>query len=1016
MLFHRLAAVIIAALSLFPLAVPCLGQTAGDGDIRLALPSWIDSGDRCLAGLGGTMGAKPAGREFEKYIIRPSPGADNSSDNPAALTFAPDDWISHPLSSTRRPREGDDLFQYQLGAYRYRNKEYGRAAEAFLDLINRFRESGLRTKALFWLAASYYRSGDWEESEKSFRILLSGEARDWMRSTSLVALGWISQRRGRVEDALTYFRQFLHSYPDASSAPLVTFLLGDALYSMDRYDEAAEQFQRAYGAAPGGREKDRALYWWAESRRAAGAYAEATELYERYLRVYPRGKLGIAARYGIAWCALGDRKYDEAAGLFAAIPAQFPDSSLADESSYLSFWSGYRGGDWSRTLSAGDRILARYQASPWLGRVRFLQAMALFREDRFEESRLAFSRLLAEEGDVEAQAVTFMYAAALMRMKRYDEALAGFTRLVVEDSEQIRDGVYERIAWSSLSSGDLDTARRSFARALNRGVSHEESAEVHYWLGVIERTAGKAEKAVIRFGKALETLPEGDRANDALAAIAGIYFSQKKWREAGDVYLKLSRRPGENTFRDRAILRLAECRAAEGKGEEALQILVAFLGEEREESLAAQALYHVGRIHSKKKRFELARDELLRLIEEHPDNDHVDDAKYQIALGLYQEGRFKEAVDALEDLVSDHPDSSIIGAVNLKLGDATYRMRNFDKALGYYRSVIASGSDRHVPEAEYGINLIHLARGDFEEYRKGSIAFARKNRGNPLTPVVLYQLGRQLLLRENYAGAAKVFAVLVRDYPGREGWLHAMVSSARTYRKSSDRKELMTAVSSELATASLERVPLLRYRLALLHLEEENCREALADLLAAGTTGGEQPLQRFALFEAAGCLVSEGREGEAEEIYRRVLHAYPGTEMASWSRFVLGSLLFDRGEYADAAKEFGMIPAGGGELDAVAAFRIGRAFQFEGKADAAMNQFMLSLSLSPEGPLAQRASYRAAEIARQTGRQSLAESLYRKAISLGGDEAVTELSRDGLATFAGEGDGGPRDHRSTGGP
>jgi len=129
-----------------------------------------------------------------------------------------------------------------------------------------------------------------------------------------------------------------------------------------------------------------------------------------------------------------------------------------------------------------------------------------------------------------------------------------------------------------------------------------------------------------------------------------------------------------------------------------------------------------------------------------------------------------------------------------------------------------------------------------------------------------------------------------------------------------------------------------------------------------------------------------------------VVENYESAVMAVWAKYSLGIIHLAKGDYAEAAEFLGGIPSGTGmEIEAMASFKKGRALQKMGKSEEAMAAFLFYRSLSPQGVYAQRASFRAAEIARQSGRGKLAASLYHEALSLGGDDVISELSKEGLS-------------------
>jgi tetratricopeptide (TPR) repeat protein len=246
-----------------------------------------------------------------------------------------------------------------------------------------------------------------------------------------------------------------------------------------------------------------------------------------------------------------------------------------------------------------------------------------------------------------------------------------------------------------------------------------------------------------------------------------------------------------------------------------------------------------------------------------------------------------------------------------------------------------------------------------------------------------------------------VFSRLARDYPGEEGWHHAMIRSARTARDAGDLAAEIRQIESLLAESSA--APLLRYRLALLYLEKGDYGKAAAEFGHAAESGGG--LARFARFEEASSTVAAGRRLSGEGLFLETARTWDGTEMGAWATFIAGSFLFERGRYDKAAETLGRFPAGtGGELEASALFLRGRSLQLEKREEDAMEDFLSSRMISPRGSYAQRASYRAAEIARGAGRATLAAELFREAIALGRDDVITELSQEGLRSLLSEAD------------
>ncbi len=1007
---RRVSAALVLTGLLLP--APSLGaqEHAYDRDLKMPSPLAALQDTEILEGLEGRsileMETRGMQRQADEAIFTRAEGM------AAALLRKPlswRSWVGHPLSITRRPQKGGDRFQFQLGLYRIGKKEYQKSAEAFLDLLTRFPDSPLRVEALYGLAESHYRSGNWAEAEKAFQILLRERPAGKVQATVLATLGWIAQRGGRLGDALDYYRQVLDEHPGSPSVPPVVFRTGEVLYRQQKPAAAAEQFMRASREMDSQEGRDRALFWWAESLLAAGEFARSRTQFELFREGGEGGPLDDRALYGIGWCFLKEGNYDRAGEVFLELVETHPESHLSDESLLLAGWSYLKGGRGEESLAVFRQLAARYPASPWIGRGKLLLGMVLYEGDRFQEAFELFESLAGES--VESSEALFMSGMSLAGLERYGDAFLRFARLVEKDGREAVPTAQVRAAWTAFRTGNLREAETRFMAALRFPHTREEVSEIWYWLGEVALAAGRMEQAALYFARSVEAAPEGSRTTGALFHIGEIHDNQERWGDAVDTYRRLVDHLAGSDARGEALLKLARSLSMDGREREAVELLQDTLQGVPAEEGGDRARYGLGSVYLRNGEKEKALREFDSIVKEYPGSELADDAWFQIGWGLYLEGRFAEAAEEFGEIVRRYPHGDMAPQAQLRKADSLYRLRMLPEALEAYRDLsrIFPGGP-HAEDAEYGIAMATLAKGDFDEYAAMSRSFAGRHPESPLTPAVLSRLGRQLLLRQQYREADEVFLWLLREHPGEDSASFALLQSARAERREESRREAGYRLRDGLdGGPGPDMAAVYLFGLANLSLEEGDCEGALVEYRRILQEDARHPLAPYAMFDSAGCHLHLNRPDEARSAYRRIAEEYTEWALLPGVLYRLGSLDLERGAYAEAVDTLKRVPDGiGGYLEARTAFKLGRALENLGRSDDAYGEYLRALELAPGGDFSRMAALRGAEIAVAGGRTDEAAALYRTVLERGAEDVLAELAREGLAKTDGNGTGGAR--------
>jgi len=655
-------------------------------------------------------------------------------------------------------------------------------------------------------------------------------------------------------------------------------------------------------------------------------------------------------------------------------------------------------------------MIDEYDASPWRDRALFILAQRVYSAGSFDEARVLYREVQAAGGGagISLRAL-FMEGVSLVGLGRFAESQPLFEEVLATEDDVIVRTTLPWAATAMLAGNTPELAEEFLLKLTHRSGGSEVTAEAWFWVSVARTAQARLTEASLALGKALD-LGQSDRARErSLFLLGEIYLAQGNLREAENRYRLVLKDRESGEYGRQARIRLAETLARQGQSHEPIAIYRAILKREERSFEADKARFNLGLVYLREGKLGFAEKEFRALIAESPGSTYADESRFQLAMVDYRSGRFEEAVTGLQDVLARSPDDALAGEAQLRLADAFYRLRRLEEAEKAYGDTILHFPDsEHVAVAEYGISLLSLARGDFEEYVRLSLAFAGKYPGAELTPTVLAQAGRQLLLKGRRVEADNVFRRLLGDYPGRSSSSEVILLAALADRSTRNRREEALRMRSAIEESTgCEEQAAARYALANLHLEEGNCVEALEEYAGISTQCPEHFLTPYALFDSAGCHLRTGDQESALRGYVEIADRHGDSSLVPGVLYLLGVLALEMGDYGEAERALrGVSPLGGKTVHGAAAFQLGKMLQATGKAEEAYREYLKSRKMAPHGEFSLLAAFRAAEIARSAGREGEAEQLYGEVLK-GEDEVLAELSREGLDDIESGGKSGP---------
>ncbi|GAB4284663.1 MAG: hypothetical protein Kow0092_39020 [Deferrisomatales bacterium] len=572
------------------------------------------------------------------------------------------------------------------------------------------------------------------------------------------------------------------------------------------------------------------------------------------------------------------------------------------------------------------------------------------------------------------------------------------------------EGLY-KTALERLSRGAWGDAAYYLARLRSRYPDHPAADDAAFWLGEINRRAGRLEEAA-----AFLRLVRGSYAHEAAYRLAWLLDEAGRARDARAVWEQIARTPA-SPFRAEALYRVGARELTDGRPQAAtaaFQAVVDLSGERPEAvpaDLRSAAVLGLGLAERRQGRLAEAEARLVQFLLERPDHPAAPAA--QLALGwtlldrgdapeaaqrfqwvleaeppppiesraLYgrlrarvEMGATEEALTDLAALEATAPEGPWVGWARADLGWAAFRAGRYDEALERYRTAAQAwrGEGGDVPRYMEAECLYLLGR-----YAEAAPVFLETPPGSPLRPAALHRAGLCRLLNGEAGPAARLLEQVVHRYPNYPdlprvwAWLgearlrlgqtaEALEALHRVPRDSSAYPQALYGRAwAAFEDAQWDQAAALFGELAQRYPDDPNREETLLTLARA----------HFNRREVGAALETLDRleQATASHEYRRAARYYRGWMLARTGRETVGREILEqllaegpRGPYAPQAQ-----------------LTLGWLDYAAGRYEDALARFEAAAALSPGGAVGTEARRKLADSLYNLGRYEEALDAYR---------------------------------------
>lgn len=694
------------------------------------------------------------------------------------------DFFSEAVSN-RTNNKFIDYTIYSLAYVYERLGKYEQAVAYYDELLSYYKTSPLASAAQVRIGICYFKLEDYDYTILELSSPLISELSEDTQAEALYLLANSYYRTGQYNESEKTYLDIIQKYPVNKVIRDVRYGLAWAYFQQNKFNDAYRIFNILSTDKDSLAEKS--LFWKGEAKRYAGQEVEALTIYEEFINKFPSSELVQAAQLQMGVIYFNNKKFDTSEKTLLSSTAsndnsvrvraftilgeielnkkQFTKAKTYFETALkipnipedlefrallglgASFY--YLGHFEQAMLSLGD--IDFRSPSFEISKVNFYLAESNFAKENYTEALKRFTKVHGEDPDLNRLSL-YGRAYSLFNLKDYSSSALLFQEFIKNYPRDSRiSDVRLRLADSYFADKNFAAASKIYEDIFKGGVSSSINDYTYYQYAQALYKSGKISEALTTFNELRLRFPRSQYAESSLYVIGWIYFQQSRFSEAitqfkymlnvypntllkpliyysiGDGYFNIGKYDSSIIYYQNmlsgnispnyvfdALNGLQYSYVALGTPEKAIILIDDYVLNNPSVSFADQLFFKKGEIYYSLRDYEKAKINYKDFISKFGRSPLVPDAYFWIGKSAQNLNQNEEAIFNFNFAFNNFPTSDIAASSAIELGTLYNNAKNFDAALSVYDKAIniLSKSSR-LPEIIYMKGLTLLDKNDF---------------------------------------------------------------------------------------------------------------------------------------------------------------------------------------------------------------------------------------------------------------------------------------------------------------
>ena len=792
------------------------------------------------------------------------------------------------------------------------------AAKVLGTFLTKFPQDPLVPDVQLRLGLSLFNQGNFAESEPLF-VKAAAAAEYQFADHALMRQGQALFEQDKVAEAAAVYESLPQRFPKSALHSATQLAAGKCRFRLAQFPQAQQQFAASLAAK--GEEAPDAAHWLGRTLLRLNKPTEAIGILDQAIAAYPKSPLLPDCTYArIDAVATIPERQKEAVTLYAQFVQTYPKHEKVPESLYQAAFLALQLADIATAqkhcetflgdpmrlkhalaphvlLTAGEVYLKAEPAAPQKSEARYRQLVATFPDhERVPRAQMGIGICLHSQN-------------------KFDEAIAHLTTTapVFKQPELLAESRMW-IGQSQLDAKRPPEAVAALRSALQAKPDWVHADEISFLLGVAHRAAQQFDAAVIELGHFNAKHAKSTYRDQALLQLAEIHAQHKKYDLAIASYTKLVNELPQSSRIPAALYGMGSGQFELDQLPAALQTLDKLVSGYPQSDFLPRGRYLRGLCRLASQQFAPAVEDFQAFLTSKPDPETSADAQFAIArcqLGLKQTG---PAIQGMSALLQKLPNYRRADDVYYELAFAHLELKNNKEAIAAFSTLATKLPDSaRAAESAYRVGELEEQAERFTEAANAFRLGLERAAELPVREKLFYRLGSLHYQQKQYTDAVATFDKQLTEIPKGE-LVYAAVYllgeswfSQKQFRKALDTFTRIVGTDVEQASEFQER-SLYRSGVCASQLTEWGLSEQRFAVL----------VQRFPKFEQVGearyglgvAMQNQNKLDQAQAVFRKITDDLPDTETAAKSWFLMGQCCFAQKQYTEAIDCFSEVAFG----------------------------------------------------------------------------------------------------------
>lgn len=714
--------------------------------------------------------------------------------------------------------------------------DFARAAGEFYLLTNDFKEHQLAAESNYWYGYCLLKDGKSDKAESILEQALKDGKIQKRKVELLHALAEAKSAQKKFREAAEVYNTVLKNHsenPLADEAGYGRMLALEKAGDLASAEQAGIEFFKLF---PKSEVSNLASFALGEYRFRQKKYKLAAEDFNKFLAAGKLQDLGDDANYKLGWCNMNLGRPEAALPYFETIIKDYPESSLAAESSYMAGKAADESGKKDVARARFENCSKTYSNTEYEERAELALTLMDLEAKKYNEALTRTETFIKKHPKSELLPFIFLYQGEILsELNQLDKALVAYQKIKNNDDAGI-DAVYG-IAWVHRKKGEHKAAAEGFAKvAKTKGAKALDSA---YWHARSLEDMKEYLQAAKAYKKFLGQEKDANRKDEMLYRRALCLFRAKKYDEAEKLYLQYLKERENSSFADNALYDLAWLYLDQKKIDEAEKRFAQLLQKSPKGELAQDVEFRLGELAYNKKNFTQAakfyQDSLAR-----GKADFGDKIYYKLGWSLEKLNKIDEAVKSFINIYKGFPKSELVDEAHYQAGRLLQKQKKYPAAI---------------------VEFSKIKSGDFQEKS-------------------LFRTAECQRLSGKNQDALKQYASFIKEFPESEFIVQANLGQAHCFRTIEAFQDAIDAYDKVVQATDTVDAASAVMGIGYCHYAKSNFKDAAKAFLKVDILYGYDELKPEALSMLIKSWEKAGNSEKAEKYRKELIKRYPESPFA----------------------------------------------------------------------------------------------------------------------------------------